>query len=166
MNRQRVALGDDPGDLRGLSVVVLDLADDVREELARRGRHSWLSVRSKVYFMLCAVTTPLAGGENAKSFRIWNVYVSPSSEIVGIAAAISGRRRVALGRLRVWVIDELRAGRVFELPGRGQVGERWIRLPRRTGRADPGRLGGAPSARLRPRLQRTQARRGKGTGAG
>ena len=26
---------------------------------------SGLSVRSKVYFMLCAVTTPVAGGENA-----------------------------------------------------------------------------------------------------
>ena len=39
VNRQRVALGDDPGDLRGLSVVVRDLADDVPEELARWGRH-------------------------------------------------------------------------------------------------------------------------------
>ena len=46
--------------------------------------------------MLCAVTTPLAGGEKAKSFRIWNVYVSPSCEIAGIAAAISGRSRDAL----------------------------------------------------------------------
>ncbi len=58
---------------------------------------SWLSVRSKVYFMLCAVTTPLAGGEKAKSFRIWNVYVSPSCEIAGIAAAISGRSREPSG---------------------------------------------------------------------
>ena len=40
--------------------------------------------------MLWAVTTPDAGGENAKSFRMWNVYVSPSSETLGIAAAISG----------------------------------------------------------------------------
>ena len=56
---------------------------------------SGLSVRSKVYFMLWAVTTPLAGGEKAKSLRIWNVYVRRSGEIVGIAAAISGLRRDA-----------------------------------------------------------------------
>ena len=56
---------------------------------------SWFSVRSKVYFMLWAVTTPVAGGENAKSLRIWNVYVLWSAEIVGIAAAISGLRRDA-----------------------------------------------------------------------
>jgi hypothetical protein len=37
---------------------------------------SWLSVRSKVYFMLSAVTKLLSGGENWKSLRIWNVYVS------------------------------------------------------------------------------------------
>ena len=54
---------------------------------------SWLSVRSNVYFMLCALTTPLAFGEKAKSSRIWNVYVRRSWEIVGIATAISGLRR-------------------------------------------------------------------------
>ena len=54
---------------------------------------SWCRVRSYVYFMLCALTTPVAFGEKAKSSRIWNVYVRRSSEIVGIDAAISGLRR-------------------------------------------------------------------------
>ncbi len=30
------------------------------------------SNRSNVYFMLCAVTLPVAGGEKANPLRIWN----------------------------------------------------------------------------------------------
>ena len=90
-------MGGDAGDVRrplcldGREVrVEADDVGGVRQSPARSGE----SVRSIVYRKVSAVTGSFDGGEKRKPGRMRNVYVRPSCETVGIAAAISGRSRL------------------------------------------------------------------------
>ncbi len=59
-------------------------------------RFSCAKARSNVWRKVSAVTRSFEGGENRYADRTRNVYVRPSEDTAGIAAAISGWRCVPL----------------------------------------------------------------------
>ena len=82
--------------------------------------------RSIEYLKVRAVTSCPDGGEKRNPGRYVNAYVRPPSETLGMDSAIFGPDAVTLRGGRVWIVEELRAGRILDIPRDDRVRERRI----------------------------------------
>ena len=94
-DRERGSVHNEAGDVPRFAGAICGHSRDVRCE-ARSSDQMFLgeSARSIVCRNVCAVTSSLDGGEKRNPRRMLKLYVRPSAETAGMAAAISGRSSV------------------------------------------------------------------------